>query len=302
MIHKAEVLNRGKGVKKQLKDGHTTNITNQTGNIVNIFVSGHNELRGLFKEFALFNTEFFKWLSSQKITARQWRILAYLISKMRFENRITITNKEMMEQLKIHKSDLSKDVNKLIDLNIVLKQRIASKTYEFKLNMSKLYLNHAFAYKGNSKDAKKVREHKELAGYNVPYLQQKTLFDDYNIIDKETGEVLVCSSKTAEEEYPVTEVGNAVNVPDENTEYITITEKNYKELKQENEEFKKQFLEYKNLREELSSKEKKSLEKENKVLKLEKQILELKYENLKEELKYDLAKKLIEQDNKLKEA
>lgn len=210
---------------KVIKDGKTTVIENQTNQIINIFVANQKELKGLFYDFAIVNLEFFKWLSTQKISGRQCRILHYLISKMQFENRVTITHQEVSQQLKIYKSDLSKELKKLEERCIIMREKIASKTYEVKLNLACMYLNQAMIYKGNPKDRKKVKEHKYLASLNVPYHQRKNLFGDYDIIDKETGEILAIGNKNISKEYPVkNETKENVIIPEKVEEKDIITQ------------------------------------------------------------------------------
>lgn len=188
---------------KVIKEGKTTVIENQTNQIINIFLANHKELKGLFFDFAIVNLEFFKWLSTQRITGRQCRVLHYLISKMQFENKVTITHQEVSQELKIARSNLSNDLHSLEDRGIIMREKIASKVYEVKLNLSSMYLNHAMIYKGNPKDRVKVKEHKYLASLNVPYHQRKNVFGDYDIINKQTGETIALGNKNASKEYPV---------------------------------------------------------------------------------------------------
>lgn len=192
-----------------IKQGSKQNVRNYIGkqlNVdqrsININVSDPKYIRGLFRRFATFNLEFFKWLSMQKLTGRQWRVLAYCIGKMQTEARITITYKEIYTNLNIAQPNLSSDINKLIDKKIILKQKLPNKKYEIKLNLNNMYLNPNMAYNGGSKDKAAIQEHKQGMIENTVFKELKNLWGDYDLQDNQTGQLMPGNKKIANE-HPV---------------------------------------------------------------------------------------------------
>lgn len=200
------------GTKKitVIKDGKSVVVNNITQNAIILSANDIKALKGLYNDFAIMNLEFFKWLSTQRLTARQCRVLFYLIGKMQFENRVTITHREIYEEMKIDQANLSRDLKALESKQVIMRQKIASKTYELRLNLGNMFVNQSLAYKGKANDVKKVKEHKALAVENLPYNLQRNLFGDYNILDKETNKVLVRGNKEISKDFPIS------NKPKEN--------------------------------------------------------------------------------------
>lgn len=208
-----------------IKEGNTVNVTNVTQNAVILTANDIKALKGLYNDFSVMNLEFFKWLSTQRLSGRQCRILFYLISKMQFENRVTITHREIYEEMKIHKGNLYDDLRKLIDKKVIMRQKVASATYELRLNLGNMYINQALAYKGKANDTKKVKEHKALAIDNLPYNLQRNLFGDFDILDKKTNKVLARGNKQISKEYPISnEPKDNVVVPEVINEKEIITQ------------------------------------------------------------------------------
>lgn len=184
---KGVTMNGVKTSKAVVKEKGTTVIHNHEEK--NYFLFMTPEKPNLYNDFATVNLEFFRWLSMQKLTARKCRILHYLFSKMNFDNRVIITNKEIQEELKIYKTNLSNDLKDLIEKGILLRSKVGIKSYEVRLNLDSIYINQQAIYKGK-RSSQNIKSHKELIERNSPYYLQPDLFGGASIVDKKTGEMI----------------------------------------------------------------------------------------------------------------
>lgn len=74
------------------------------------------------------------WLAQQEsMTGEQWRVFAYLLSKLDFDNYLKITQKEIAEKLHMNVKAISRAIKGLKNLDVITEGPMAghSKTYRF---------------------------------------------------------------------------------------------------------------------------------------------------------------------------
>lgn len=188
---KGVAVNGLKVSKSFIRGGVDTLVQNFTEQNLNLFVN--TEKPHIYNNFATINLDFLKWLITKKLTARKYKIFLYLLTKMNFNNRAVITNRELQDELKIDKGDLSRDLRDLIDKGVLLRSKVGARSYEIRLNyetrlnLDSIYINQQAVYKGK-RTTQNIKDHKELIERNSPYYSQPDLFGGLSIVDKKTGE------------------------------------------------------------------------------------------------------------------
>ena len=91
----------------------------------------------------------FGYLAQQDLTGEQLKILLHIMSKLDFDNYILLTQKEVSEALKLHKSHVSRAFKILVEKGIIHEGP--------KLGLTKSYrLDPNFGFKGRAKNMAKV--------------------------------------------------------------------------------------------------------------------------------------------------
>ena len=106
------------------------------------------------------------WMAKQEnMTGEQWRVFAYLVSRLDFDNFLKVPQKDIAEDLKMQKSHVSRAIKGLVELDIITVGPMAghSKTYR---------LNPRIAHRG-SKNYKNT-----IIEYDALKKRQKENFDN----------------------------------------------------------------------------------------------------------------------------
>lgn len=105
-----------------------------------------------------------EWLASQEsMTGEQWRVFAYLISRLDFDNYLRVPQADIAEHLKMQKSHVSRAIKGLVTLDVILPGPMAGRYKTYRLNPriahrgAKNYKSTLIAYD----ELKKRREEKE---------------------------------------------------------------------------------------------------------------------------------------------
>lgn len=85
-------------------------------------------------------------VAKEKLTGEQYSVFLYLLGKVDFENYLTISQKELSEELNMKQPHISRAINKLCELKIIVEGPRAglNKTYR---------LNPYVAHKGSNRDS-----------------------------------------------------------------------------------------------------------------------------------------------------
>lgn len=75
-----------------------------------------------------------EWLAKQDMTGEQWRVFAYLMSKLDFDNFLKIQQKDICEALQLNKSNVSKAIKRIIELDIITVGPMAGRSKTYRLN------------------------------------------------------------------------------------------------------------------------------------------------------------------------
>ena len=96
------------------------------------------------------------WMAKQELTGEQWRVFAYLVSRLDFDNFLKVPQKDIANELKMNVKAVSRAMRGLRELDIITVGPMAghSKTYR---------LNPRIAHKGAKNYAKTIIEYEELA-------------------------------------------------------------------------------------------------------------------------------------------
>jgi len=95
--------------------------------------------------------EGFLYLAQLNLTGEQWRVLAYVMGKLDFENYICLTQKSVSEALNLHKSNVSKAFKVLVEKGIIHEGPKVGKTKTYRLDPS-------FGYKGKIRNYEKTKK------------------------------------------------------------------------------------------------------------------------------------------------
>lgn len=76
-----------------------------------------------------------EWLSQQEsMTGEQWRVFAYLISRLDYDNYLRVPQVEVAEHLHMQKPHVSRAIKGLIDLDVILPGPMAGRYKTYRLN------------------------------------------------------------------------------------------------------------------------------------------------------------------------
>jgi len=62
----------------------------------------------------------FAWLSMQNLTGEELRILFNLMSRLDYDNYVKITQTQIANDMKLHKSSISRAINHMVELKIMI--------------------------------------------------------------------------------------------------------------------------------------------------------------------------------------
>ena len=114
--------------------------------------------RNYFDEeyFCMFQKSLDLISEDRELTYDDLRVLLKLFRHLDMKNFISISQKEICEQLKMHKPNVSRSINKLLEKGIIIKGPRLNGIYTYTLNAN-------YAYKGHLKNLKQERKrHLEL--------------------------------------------------------------------------------------------------------------------------------------------
>ena len=76
----------------------------------------------------------FEGLASMDLTGEQYKVLMYLFSRLDFDNFLKVPQKEISEKLNLHKSNVSKAIKKLAELDVIAVGPMAGHSKTYRLN------------------------------------------------------------------------------------------------------------------------------------------------------------------------
>lgn len=76
----------------------------------------------------------FEGLASMDLTGEQYKVLMYLFSRLDFDNFLKVPQKEISEKLNLHKSNVSKAIKKLVELDVIAVGPMAGHSKTYRLN------------------------------------------------------------------------------------------------------------------------------------------------------------------------
>ena len=75
------------------------------------------------------------WMAKQEgMTGEQWRVFAYLVSKLDFDNYLKVRQKDIAEELRMQKSHVSRAMKGLAELDIISVGPMAGRSKTYRLN------------------------------------------------------------------------------------------------------------------------------------------------------------------------
>ena len=75
------------------------------------------------------------WMAKQEgMTGEQWRVFAYLVSKLDFDNYLKVQQKDIAEELRMQKSHVSRAMKGLAELDIISVGPMAGRSKTYRLN------------------------------------------------------------------------------------------------------------------------------------------------------------------------
>ena len=74
------------------------------------------------------------WMARQEMTGEQWRVFAYLVSRLDFDNFLKVPQKDIAEELHMQKSHVSRAIKGLVDLDIIAVGPMAGHSKTYRLN------------------------------------------------------------------------------------------------------------------------------------------------------------------------
>ena len=89
-------------------------------------------------------------LAKHDLSSREWRVLAYMMSKLDFENFIHVAQADIVDALALDKGNVSKCVKRLIELGIIIKGPKVGRASTFRLSPD-------FGWKGRIKNLNQYR-------------------------------------------------------------------------------------------------------------------------------------------------
>ena len=76
----------------------------------------------------------FEGLASMDLTGEQYKVLMYLFSRLDFDNFLKVPQKEISDKLNLHKSNVSKAIKKLAELDVIAVGPMAGHSKTYRLN------------------------------------------------------------------------------------------------------------------------------------------------------------------------
>lgn len=151
-----------------------------------------NPLRGLYEDFFIINQKFLKYIVLKNLTGRQSKILFYLLSEMKQDNRIITNGRIIAEALNIQHTNVLKDIKILEDYKIIYRRKLGMWQTEIGINYDVIehdIVNPMLGYKGPA-NTEKIAAHKTKIDALTPFGISKNLKEGIRqYYDKETGEV-----------------------------------------------------------------------------------------------------------------
>jgi len=81
------------------------------------------------------NTEkIFAWLSMQNLTGEELRILLNLMSRLNYDDYVKIPQTQIADDMKLHKSSISRAINHMVELKIIILGTKDGVTNKYRLN------------------------------------------------------------------------------------------------------------------------------------------------------------------------
>ena len=75
------------------------------------------------------------WMAKQEgMTGEQWRVFAYLVSKLDFDNYLKVQQKDIAEELRMHVKAVSRAIKGLKELDVISVGPMAGRSKTYRLN------------------------------------------------------------------------------------------------------------------------------------------------------------------------
>lgn len=74
------------------------------------------------------------WLAQQDMTGEQWRVLAYLLGQLDFDNYLKVQQTEIADKLHMKKPNVSRAMKKLAELDVITVGPMAGRSKTYRLN------------------------------------------------------------------------------------------------------------------------------------------------------------------------
>ena len=75
-----------------------------------------------------------EWMCRQNITGEQWRVWAFLMSRLDFDNWLRDKQKEICEIVGLKQANVSRALSRLVELDIITKGPMAGRHNTYRLN------------------------------------------------------------------------------------------------------------------------------------------------------------------------
>lgn len=75
-----------------------------------------------------------EWMCRQNITGEQWRVWAFLMSRLDFDNWLRVKQKEICEIVGLKQANVSRALSRLVELDIITKGPMAGRHNTYRLN------------------------------------------------------------------------------------------------------------------------------------------------------------------------
>lgn len=95
------------------------------------------------------------YLARQKLTGEQWSVYAYLVEHLNYDNWIRVRQQDICSDLGIDKSNVSKDLKRLIDVDVITKGPMAGRYHTYRMNPR-------IAHRGSKHYASNIVQYDEL--------------------------------------------------------------------------------------------------------------------------------------------
>ena len=76
----------------------------------------------------------FTWLAQQRMTGEQLSVFLYLLGQLDFDNYLKVQQKDIAEKLHLNKSNVSKAMKKLAELDVITVGPMAGRSRTYRLN------------------------------------------------------------------------------------------------------------------------------------------------------------------------